>query len=67
MTKPEEIYSVDPATGEATELSFENKHLLDQLTMPKVEKRWVTTVDNKQMLVWAIYPPHFDKNKNILL
>ncbi len=63
MTKPEEIYSVDPATGEATELSFENKHLLDQLTMPEVEKRWVTTVDNKQMLVWVIYPPHFDSSK----
>ena len=63
MTKPQEIYSVDPSTGEASELSFENKHLLDQLTMPTVEKRWVTTVDNKQMLVWAIYPPHFDKNK----
>lgn len=63
MTKPQEIYSVDPATGTATELSFENKHLLDQLTMPKVEKRWVTTVDNKEMLVWAIYPPHFDESK----
>lgn len=63
MTKPQEIYSVDPGTGMATELSFENKHLLDQLTMPKVEKRWVTTIDKKQMLVWAIYPPHFDKNK----
>jgi len=63
MTKPQEIYSVDPATGEATELSFENKHLLDQLTMPQVEKRWVTTADNKQMLVWAIYPPHFDASK----
>jgi dipeptidyl aminopeptidase/acylaminoacyl peptidase len=62
MAKPQEIYSVDPSTGEATELSFENKHLLDQLTMPKIEKRWVTTVDNKQMLVWAIYPPHFDEN-----
>jgi len=63
MTKPQEIYSVDPGSGEATELSFENKHLLDQLTMPKVEKRWVTTVDSKQMLEWVIYPPHFDKNK----
>ncbi len=63
MTKPQEIYSVDPSTGTATELSFENKHLLDQLTMPKVEKRWVTTVDNKEMLVWAIYPPHFDESK----
>ena len=63
MSKPQEIYSVDPATGEAAELSFENKHILDQLTMPKVEKRWVTTVDNKQMLVWTIFPPHFDRSK----
>jgi dipeptidyl aminopeptidase/acylaminoacyl peptidase len=63
MAKPQEIYSVDPSTGEATELSFENKHLLDQLTMPEVKKRWVTTVDNQQMLVWTIYPPHFDESK----
>jgi len=63
MTKPQEIYSVDPTTGEATELSFENKHLLDQLTMPQVEKRWITTTDNKEMLTWVIYPPHFDKSK----
>jgi dipeptidyl aminopeptidase/acylaminoacyl peptidase len=60
MAKPQEIYSVDPSTGEAVELSLENKHLLDQLTMPEIKKRWVTTVDNQQMLVWAIYPPHFD-------
>ena len=63
MTKPQEIYSVDPGTGVATELSFENKHLLDQLTMPTVEKRWITTTDDKQMLTWVIYPPHFDKTK----
>ena len=63
MTKPQEIYSVDPVTGEATEISFENKHLLDQLTMPRVEKRWITTTDNKQMLTWVIYPPHFDVSK----
>ena len=63
MTKPEEIYSVNPATGVATEISFENKHLLDQLTMPTVEKRLITTTDNKQMLTWVIYPPHFDPSK----
>ena len=60
MTKPEEIYRVNPSSGEATELSFENKHLLDQLTMPEVEKRWITTTDNLKMLTWVIYPPHFD-------
>jgi len=63
MTKPEEIYSVDPSTGTSTELSFENKHILDQLTMPTVEKRWITTTDNQQMLTWIIYPPDFDENK----
>lgn len=63
MTKPQEIYSVDPATGKSTEISFENKHILDQLTMPTVEKRWVTTTDDKEMLTWVIYPPHFDKNR----
>lgn len=63
MTKPQEIYGVNPETGEATEMSFENKHLLEQLTMPTVEKRWITTTDNKQMLTWVIYPPHFDKTK----
>ena len=64
MTKPEEIYSVDPATGEATEISFENKHILDRLAMPSVEKRWITTTDNKQMLTWVIYPPHFDSTQS---
>jgi len=63
MSKPNEIYSVDPKTGESTELSFENKHILDQLEMGRVEERWVTTTDNKQMLVWVIYPPKFDPNK----
>lgn len=63
MSKPSEIYKVNPETGEANELSFVNKPILDQLSMGKVEERWVTTTDNKQMLVWVIYPPHFDPNK----
>ncbi len=63
MTKPAEIYSVNNTSGKATELSFENKHLLDQLTMPTVEKQWIKTTDNKDMLVWVILPPHFDATK----
>lgn len=63
MSKPAEIYRTDPRTGKDVELSFVNKNLLSQLEMGKVEKRWVKTTDNKQMLVWMIYPPHFDANK----
>ncbi|MDR0543992.1 MAG: S9 family peptidase [Odoribacteraceae bacterium] len=63
MSKPAEVYRVDATTGEARELSFINKHLLDQLTFGKVESRWITTSDNQQMLTWIIYPPHFDPSK----
>lgn len=63
MSKPAEIYKVDPQTGKDEELSFINKNLLSQLEMGKVEERWVKTTDGKDMLVWMIYPPHFDANK----
>ena len=63
MSQPDEIYSIDPKTGAETELSFLNKPLLDQLTLAKVEERWIKTTDNKEMLTWVVYPPHFDPSK----
>ena len=63
MSQPTEIYSINPSEGEETQLSFINKNLMDQLTMGRVEKRWIETTDGKQMLTWVIYPPHFDKEK----
>ena len=63
MSQPDEIYAINPITGAETELSFLNKPILDQLTLAKVEERWVKTTDNKQMQTWVIYPPHFDPNK----
>jgi dipeptidyl aminopeptidase/acylaminoacyl peptidase len=63
MSKPDEIYIIDPKNGKESELSFQNKGLLDQLSFGKVEERWITTTDNKQMQTWVIYPPHFDPNK----
>ena len=63
MSKPNEIYAINSSTGEEKELSFENKDILEKLEMGKVEERWITTTDNKQMLTWIIYPPHFDPKK----
>jgi len=63
MVKPQEIYAVNAESGEETELSFENKHILDQLTLPTVEKRYVLTTDGKEMLTWVVLPPKFDANK----
>ncbi|WP_108821977.1 S9 family peptidase [Dysgonomonas sp. Marseille-P4361] len=63
LSQPNEIYAVNIANGDATELSFENKEILSQLTMGKVEERWITTTDNKKMLTWVVFPPNFDPNK----
>ena len=63
MSLPEEIYVVDPSSGKDKALTQVTKGILDQLTLAKVEKRIVKTVDAKDMLVWVIYPPHFDANK----
>lgn len=63
MSMPNEIFAIDKNTGEETQLSFENKEILDQLKLGKVEERWIKTTDNKDMLVWVIYPPNFDPNK----
>lgn len=62
MCMADEIYAVN-LNGEVAQLTFENKHLYDQLDMGTVEKRIVKTTDGKDMLTWVIYPPGFDPNK----
>ena len=68
MRMGDEIYAVNNtrsgnAFAEAEQLTSENKQIYDQLEMGKVEARWMTTTDGKQMLTWVIYPPQFDPNK----
>ena len=64
LSMGDEIYSIDLAdNNKIAQLTTENKHIYDQLTIGKVEGRWMKTTDGKQMLTWVIYPPHFDPNK----
>ncbi len=63
MSMPTEIFAIDKNTGKEKQLSKVNSELLANLDFGKVEERWVKTTDNKEMLVWVIYPPHFDPNK----
>ncbi len=63
MSSPDELYALNPADGQVAQLTTENKHILDQIEMGKVEERWMKTTDGKDMLVWIIYPPHFDPAK----
>lgn len=63
MNHATEIYKVDANSGRFTELTSVNTAAYAKLGMSKTERRWVTTTDNKKMLVWVIYPPGFDASK----
>lgn len=63
MSSPNDIFVVDKASGVSQNISNVNAKALAKITMGNVEERWIGTTDGKQMLVWVVYPPHFDKNK----
>ncbi len=63
MNHASEIFSFDLKNKTFKQLTQVNNEFYGKLDLPTVEKRMVTTKDNKQMLVWVILPPNFDKNK----
>ncbi|WP_070137753.1 alpha/beta hydrolase family protein [Crocinitomix algicola] len=63
MNHPTDIYTVKIKSGEQTKITDVNKAIYDNLEIGKIEKRWVSTTDDKKELVWVIYPPNFDPNK----
>ena len=64
ISSANEIYTMEPvADAQITQLTYENKHIYDQMDFGKVEARWCTTTDGKQLHSWVIYPPQFDPNK----
>lgn len=63
MSTPTEIYRIELAKGNTYKLTSTNDDELKKLELGKVEKRMVETTDGKEMLVWVIYPPNFDKHK----
>ncbi len=63
MSKPTELYLVNPKDGYTQQMTFTNKDLLGQIKMGKTEERWIKTHDGEDMQVFVIYPPNFDKNK----
>ncbi len=58
-----EVYSIDINTGAMQQLSHVNDNIYNSIGLSRTERRWVTTTDNKKMLVWVVYPPNFDATK----
>lgn len=62
ISMPTELFAVN-RDGVERQLTFTNKNIWDNVKLGKVEKRWITTTDGKQMLTWVILPPDFDSRK----
>ncbi len=63
MNHADELYSVNLSDGSMIQLTHVNDEAYKSIKLSKIEKRYVTTTDNKKMLVWVIYPPNFDPAK----
>src|SRR5690606_14612774 len=63
MNTAPEIYSFDIQTAAWKQLTNVNAKKYALISKSKVEKRYISTTDKKQMLVWVIYPPDFDPKK----
>lgn len=63
MAMATEIYKVNISDGKESQITFVNKNIYTQVKMGESKERWITTTDNKKMLVWFIYPPDFDSTK----
>lgn len=63
MNHAAELYTVDLSNGNMVALTHVNDVVYATIAMCKTERRFVKTVDGKDMLVWVIYPPNFDKTK----
>lgn len=63
MVAPTDLYRVDLKNGKSEQITALNASVLSSLAEVKCEKRWMTTTNGEQMLVWVVYPPHFDASK----
>ena len=63
MSRADEVYFVNIADGQKTQLTQENEPFYAHFEFGKVKERWIETTDKKQMHAWVILPPNFDPTK----
>lgn len=63
MNHAAELFTVDLSDGSMSQLTHVNDSIYQSIDLSKIEKRMITTTDNKQMVTWVIYPPNFDATK----
>lgn len=63
MSMAPEISVVDMTTGDVRQITNINSGIYESIKMGRVEERFTTTTDNKELQMWVVYPPDFDPSK----
>lgn len=58
-----EVFSYTFNNKKWKQLTTVNNLMYSKIAKCTSEKRWIKTTDGKEMLVWVILPPNFDKSK----
>ena len=58
-----EMYALDLKSATMQQITHINDDVYSSLNVCSWQKRYVTTTDNRQMVVWVILPPNFDSTK----
>jgi dipeptidyl aminopeptidase/acylaminoacyl peptidase len=62
-SRPAELFTLDPATGQARQLTHFNDAAVAQLDLGRVESYWFTGANAEQIQGWLVYPPGYDAKK----
>ena len=62
-SRPAELFMLDPATGQARQLTHFNDAAVAQLDLGRVESYWFTGANAEQIQGWLVYPPGYDAKK----
>ncbi|MES2694303.1 MAG: S9 family peptidase [Verrucomicrobiota bacterium] len=62
-SRPNELFALDPATGQTRQLTRFNDAAIAQLELGKVESYGFTGANNEQIHGWLVYPPKYDASK----
>ena len=63
MKMSNELFRVNLNSGDMEKITDVNKKIYEKIKLGEVRGKWVKTIDNKNMLVWYVYPPNFDSTK----
>lgn len=63
MNHATELFAYNTSDNRIKQITSVNDKVYNSIELSKVESHWITTTDNKQMLVWVILPPGFDPAK----